>query len=113
VFHTYYTHSLAGALLSALLAGLLARRFWGQRAGVVIGAIVFSHWVLDLIVHHGDLPVLPGNAGNVPLLGFGLWRSPTASVVVKLLLTVVGAYLYYRYRSAMSLTAMSGSDAGV
>jgi hypothetical protein len=38
--------------------------------------------VLDLIVH-GDIPILPGNAGNLPLLGFGLWRVPVASILLE------------------------------
>ncbi|MDQ5851362.1 MAG: permease [Chloroflexota bacterium] len=111
VFHAYYTHSLGGALLVALVAGLFAGRAWGQRAGVAIGAIVFSHWVLDLVVHHADLPILPGNIGGLPLLGLGLWRSPAASAVVELLLTLAGAYLYYR--SAMSLPTPAGSSVSI
>ncbi len=94
--HAYYSHSLVGALLIALVAGLLAAWAWGRRAGVVIGAVVFSHWILDLIVHRPDLPILPGNAGNLPLLGFGLWQLPIVTMIVELGLALGGAYLYYR-----------------
>jgi hypothetical protein len=62
----------------------------------VLGAVVFSHWLLDLVVHRGDLPILPGNAGDLPRLGFGLWRVPAASVLVELALVVAGAWLYWR-----------------
>jgi hypothetical protein len=92
----FYSHSLVGAGLIALIAGWLASLAWGRRAGVVIGAVVFSHWILDLLVHRPDLPILPGNAGNLPLLGFGLWQLPVASAVVELAFVIVGAYLYYR-----------------
>ena len=96
IIHAYYTHSLVGAGLIALIAGLIAAWAWGQRAGVVIGAVVFSHWLLDLIVHRPDLPILPNNLGNLPLLGLGLWQAPLVSAMLELLLAVVGAYLYYR-----------------
>lgn len=63
--------------------------------------MAFSHWVLDLIVHHPDLPILPGNAGNLPLLGFGLWGLPTVAALVELALVIGGAYLYYRSATAL------------
>ena len=94
--HAYYSHSLVGAILIALVAGFLASWAWGRRAGLVIGAVTFSHWILDLIVHRPDLPILPGNAGNLPLLGFGLWQLPIASMILELILALAGAYLYYR-----------------
>jgi membrane-bound metal-dependent hydrolase YbcI (DUF457 family) len=72
IIHADYTHSLIGALLLALLAGWLAKRLWGRRGGIVISSMVFSHWLLDLLVHRADLPILPGNPGNLLLLGFQL-----------------------------------------
>lgn len=92
----YYSHSLLGAALIALIAGLLASWAWGRRAGVVIGTVVISHWFLDLLVHRPDLPILPGNAGNLPLLGFGLWQLPVLSAIIELLLALAGAYLYFQ-----------------
>jgi hypothetical protein len=101
LIHAYYTHSLVGALLIAALAGWFASRRWGQRGGYVIASVVFSHWILDLLVHRPDLPILPGNIGNLPLLGLGLWQVPLASALLELTLILGGAYLYYR--SAMRL----------
>ena len=94
--HAYYSHSLVGAFLIALIAGLLASWAWGKRAGTVIGAVTFSHWILDLIVHRPDLPILPGNLGHLPLLGFGLWQLPAVSALLELGLALGGSYLYYR-----------------
>ena len=96
LIHAYYSHSLVGAGIIAVIAGLVARWAWGKRAGLVIGGIVFSHWLLDLIVHRPDLPILPGNLGNLPLLGFGFWQLPIAAALLELALALGGAYLYYR-----------------
>jgi membrane-bound metal-dependent hydrolase YbcI (DUF457 family) len=96
IIHADWTHSLVGALVLAALFGLVAARPWGRRTGIILGAIVFSHWLLDLIVHRGDMPILPGNAGDLPRLGFGLWKAPTASILVELALVVAGAWLYWR-----------------
>jgi hypothetical protein len=96
VIHADYTHSLLGALiLSALLGGFVAWR-WDRRLGILLGAVAFSHWVLDLIVHRGDMPILPGNAGGLRLLGFGLWRVPAVSIPLEALLLLGGVYLYWR-----------------
>jgi hypothetical protein len=67
--------------------------------------MVFSHWLLDLIVHRPDLPVLPGNVGNLPLFGFGLWQLPIAAAHVELALALGGTYLYYR--SARNASAVA------
>lgn len=96
LIHADYTHSLIGAFLIALLAGLLAKRLWSRRSGFTIGAVVFSHWLLDLLVHHADMPVLPGNFGNLPLLGFGLWGFPSISAGLEAVLIMAGTFLYIR-----------------
>ena len=96
VIHADYTHSLVGALVLSALLGGLAVRPWGRRAGLVLAGVAFSHWVLDLIVHRADLPILPGNAGNLPLLGFGLWRFPAVAVALEVVLLAGGVYLYWR-----------------
>jgi len=94
IIHADYTHSLLGALALAFIAGWLGKRLWGKRAGVILGTVVFSHWVLDLIVHRADMPLLPGNWGNLPLLGFGVWKYEWLSIGVELLLLVVGFAMY-------------------
>jgi hypothetical protein len=96
LIQAYYTHSLLGALLISAIAGLFAGWRWGKRGGYVIAGVVFSHWILDLIVHRPDLPILPGNFGNLPLLGFGLWQYPTVSAIVELVLVIGGTWFYYR-----------------
>jgi len=96
LIHAYYTHSLVGALLISAIAGLFAGWRWGTRGGYVIAGVVFSHWILDLLVHRPDLPILPGNLGNLPLLGFGLWQYPAISAILELILVIGGTWFYYR-----------------
>jgi hypothetical protein len=95
IFHADYTHSLVGALVISLVAMVVAMVPWGRRNGLIIGAVVFSHWILDLLVHRADMPILPGNAGNLPLLGLGLWQIPWLTAVVELALVLAGGFLYY------------------
>ena len=99
VIYADYTHSLLGALVLAAGYGLVSAWRWGRRNGVVLAAVVFSHWALDLVVHRADMPILPGNAGNFPRLGLGLWSAPAAAALVELALVLVGAYLYWRAAS--------------
>ncbi|MGW3996666.1 permease [Amycolatopsis sp. NPDC004772] len=96
VIHADYTHSLVGALVLAALFGAVAANWLGREAGLVLGGVVFSHWLLDLVVHRADLPILPGNAGDLPVFGFGLWRLPAVSAVVELLMLAIGIGLYWR-----------------
>jgi membrane-bound metal-dependent hydrolase YbcI (DUF457 family) len=106
VIHADYTHSLVGALVLSAAFGAVAWWRWDRRLGLLLGAVAFSHWVLDLIVHRGDMPILPGNAGDLPLLGFGLWRVPVASILVEAALLVAGVFLYWR--AAKSLPSGGG-----
>jgi hypothetical protein len=105
IIYADYTHSLAGALFLSVLFGVASALIWGKRSGVVLGAVVFSHWVLDLLVHRADMPILPGNAGHLPRLGFGLWRVPSASIAIEAALVVIGAYLYWRAAVEVSTSA--------
>lgn len=96
IIHADYTHSLVGALVIALVFGLVCAIGWRGSVAAVLGAVVFSHWVLDLPMHRADMPLLPGNAGSLPLLGFGLWRSQVASALLELVIVLAGTFLYAR-----------------
>ena len=105
VIHADYTHSLVGALVLSALLGGLAVRPWGRRAGLVLAGVAFSHWVLDLIVHRADLPILPGNLGDLPLLGFGLWRVPAASIALEAVILLGGVLVYWRTARSAAVPA--------
>jgi hypothetical protein len=95
-------------LLSAAFGAFLARR-WDTRSGIVLTLVAFSHWLLDLVVHRPDLPILPGDVGYLPRLGFGLWRTEVAAAVVEVAIVVVGSLLYWR--AARDATRTSSDSA--
>jgi len=94
IIHADYTHSLLGALLLSALFGLAYTSRWGRRTALVLAFVVFSHWLLDLLVHHADMPYLPHNLGHLPALGLGLWRHPQWVMAIEVTLVLAGALLY-------------------
>lgn len=111
IIHADYTHSFAGMAILSIVLGCLCGLFWGRRSGIVIGLVAASHWFLDLFVHRADLPILPGNIGNLPTLGFGLWRHPSVSAVIELALVLGGAWLYWRAANRAATSAGKGQRA--
>jgi len=92
--HYPFSHSL---LMVMVWAVLLGGAYYGLRRKVrgalVCAAAVLSHWLLDLIVHHPDLPLAPGTDHRV---GFGLWESLPISLSIELGLFAVGCWQYCR-----------------
>jgi len=108
IIYADYTHSLLGALALSAVFGLIFAPFWGQRCAVVQGLVSFSHWLLDLIVHRHDMPILPGNLGRLPRLGFGLWQFRAASVLLELLLVLLGGWYYWRAARVVTTAGQRG-----
>lgn len=108
IIYADYTHSLLGALALSGVLALTFAPFWGKRCAIVLGLVSFSHWLLDLIVHRHDMPILPGNLGHLPRLGFGLWQFKAASVLLELLLVLLGAWYYWRAARVVTTTAQRG-----
>ncbi|WP_374532774.1 hypothetical protein [Phenylobacterium sp.] len=102
LYHMPYTHSLPAALLwSAAGLGLarLARLPWV--AAIAIAATVFSHWLLDLLVHRPDLELWFGGTK----VGLGLWNYPVPeqAVEIGLLGLAAAAWAWSRGRAGRSL----------
>jgi hypothetical protein len=87
LFFSYipWTHGL----LTAFGWGWLVFRF---SRNFTMGILVFSHWLLDLVVHTRDLPLYRGGA----MLGLGLWRFREATLLTETLLLVLGLWIYLR-----------------
>lgn len=105
-----YTHSLPAALawaagLAVLAAALLPRlRTW--RAMLAIAAVVFSHWLLDWIVHVPDLPLW----GNAHKVGLGLWNHMALATALECAL-FVGAAWWLDAAAARGQAAPGGGPA--
>jgi hypothetical protein len=87
-----YSHSLLAALFWSLAWSggfFLWRR--SLRGAMTIGFCVLSHWFLDALVHRPDLPL---GFSDTHFIGFGLWGSPIATLVVEGGLFVYGLRLY-------------------
>ena len=108
IIHANYTHSILGMLALSAVLGALFLPKWGRRVALVVALVSASHWVLDLVVHRADMPVLPGNLGNFPYLGLGLWNDPRVAACVELFLVLAGAILYWR--AAMEVAAKAGTS---
>jgi hypothetical protein len=91
--HMPYTHSLPGALAFAV-AGALVYRLFDRRGGwpaaLLIGACVFSHWVLDFLVHAPDLELWIGG----PKVGLGWWDNPALAIASEFIVLFGGFFLY-------------------
>ena len=69
--HIDWSHSLLSSTVLSVVFGLLFLRF-GGKVMLVMGVAVFSHFILDLLMHPADLALWPGSDVH---LGMGLWRS--------------------------------------
>src|SRR6187455_3104830 len=74
LYYMPFTHSLPGAAL------------WS------VGAAVFSHWILDLVVHRPDLALFDDSYK----VGLGLWNYPVIAFALEIALLFGGIALYLR-----------------
>lgn len=95
-----WSHGLFMAMVWSIagfaIAFLLSR---DRRTSILIGLVVFSHWVLDFISHPmgmgRDLPPdLPLLFEGSPKVGLGLYNSVTAALITDLGLLVAGIVIY-------------------
>lgn len=94
-----WTHSLPAAIVWSVAAGALCRWVlkWPGRVSGMVGAVVFSHWLLDFLVHRPDLLLWPTG----PKVGLALWNYPVAEQALEIgLLGLAG--MFWAWTSARS-----------
>lgn len=100
LYHMPITHSLLG---SAAFAAGFAVLLWAvskdRTVALIGGAVVLSHWFLDLLVHVPDLTL----AGSPPKLGLGLWNHPAIEMPLELAITFGALWWYARVRRPAGL----------
>jgi hypothetical protein len=103
VFFDYpISHSLVGMIGAGIAAAIVfyswptrdTTRHW--QASVIVGLVVVSHYLLDLIVHQPDLPLAGDDS---PKLGLGLWNHFGLSVALELVVLAIGTVAYATLKS--------------
>jgi hypothetical protein len=110
-----YSHGLLASVLWSVLAvtvGFFAYSRLGAGkwvAALLIGAAVFSHWLLDVLVHQPEMPLV--STGSLKV-GFSLWQSMPIALIVEAAIVVLGLYVFVRGSilsrgRSIALTALS------
>ena len=95
LYYMPYTHSLTASLLWSMAAVLVYRLFFrnqGWSNGLIVGMAVFSHWILDFIVHRPDLPLYD----NAHKVGLGLWNYPLPALFAEAVFLFGGMAIYLK-----------------
>ncbi len=93
----FESYPISHSLLTALVFGLIAGGIYyalkrDSKSALIFGALVPSHWLLDLPMHRPDLPLWPGSVK----VGLGAWNSVPLSVAIELAMFAGGAFIYLR-----------------
>lgn len=102
-----YTHSLLAFVVWSGAAYALFR--WvvvkNHSVAIVVALAVFSHWLLDLLVHTPDLPLA---SDATTKLGLGLWNNAIATYTLEAGLLILGLWLYLRSTKAVTSVGKYG-----
>jgi hypothetical protein len=93
VFDFPWSHSLVAALGWSVLAAVIAAgmvRAWRWRGAVAVAAAVASHWILDVLVHRPELPIV----ADSPAVGLGLWDRPLLGLGLEVAIVIAGLLLW-------------------
>jgi hypothetical protein len=97
-FYFPYSHGLATSAGWSACAGAVAfmvgprgtgSRRW--RAAFLVAGAVFSHWLLDALVHRPELPVGGADSAKV---GLALWNHMPIALATEAGIVVVGLWLF-------------------
>lgn len=95
-----------GLFMSAVWAGLAGALAWliyrDRRAGLILGLVVFSHWIFDFLMH-SNLPLFFEGS---PQVGLGLENTGLgflAITIFDLVVLAAGITIYFRTRNQNAL----------
>jgi hypothetical protein len=97
-----YSHGLLASILWSGLVGLVAYavcsedRSARRRIAALLGIAVFSHWILDVLVHRPELPL---TGARSPVVGLALWDNLPVSLTVESGILLFGLALFVRHSS--------------
>jgi membrane-bound metal-dependent hydrolase YbcI (DUF457 family) len=107
LYYMPYTHSLVAATFWSVAAAFvvwLLPRVATRSAAVWIGVAVFSHWILDFIVHRPDLPLYD----DTLKIGLGVWNYPVVALFLEAALLFGGMILYLRLTAPINAIGRVG-----
>jgi hypothetical protein len=108
LYYMPYTHSLIAAVAWSGLTFAAYRFISGLKGStkpaLILAGAVFSHWVLDLVVHRPDLPLYD----DTLKMGFGLWNYPAAAFTLETVILFGGLWLYLRSTTSKSTIGKYG-----
>jgi hypothetical protein len=107
LYYMPYTHSLVAAIfwsVAVALVSWLLSRVTTRSAAVWIGVAVFSHWILDFVVHRPDLPLYD----DTLKVGLGLWNYPVVALSLEAALLFGGMILYLRVTTPINAIGRVG-----
>jgi hypothetical protein len=102
-----------GLLMDLLWAALLAAGTYlltrYARGAVIVFLAVLSHWLLDVVSHRPDMPI---GLNSGPKLGFGLWTSVPATLLVEGGFWIIALVVYATSHKFSSRAKLWGFWAG-
>ena len=97
-----WSHGLFMSIVWSLAAAALGFLFYkDRRTSLLLGAVVFSHWLLDFLMH-SNLPLFFDGS---PLLGLGLENSGPGFLFITifdLVILAAGIGIYFRSRKLVT-----------
>lgn len=91
-----YSHGLVASVGWSLLVGVTVFAHpieTGMRSAMIAGGLVFSHWLLDVLVHRPELPVAGADSTR---LGLELWSHMPIALSLEAALVGIGLVLFLR-----------------
>ena len=92
-----YSHGLLASVGWSVLAGAATFLWYPRlnhaklRAAALVSAAVFSHWLLDALVHAPELPIAGANSAKV---GLWLWQDMPVALAVEAFIAFAGLSLF-------------------
>ena len=92
-----YSHGLLASVLWSTMAGAAALLFCSARPALkwrvaaLVAVAVFSHWLLDALVHRPEMPLAGGAS---PMVGLALWNNMPVALGVEASIVALGLCLF-------------------
>ena len=93
------SHSLGATIIWSVIILILVKLFWPNkisnksRVAVILSLAYFSHFLLDVIVHIPEIPILGDNSFKI---GLGLWNVLPVELILELCIALFGLLMYLK-----------------